>query len=144
LSSDRFAAFAAVAVVLYPRAACGNARHLAIAAFSGTADPIVPFEGGPVNCCGRVVLPAPSDAMANWAQHDGCAPSFTDDRLGSEVVRRSWSGCLDKSEVVFYIIEGGGHTWPGAISVGRLGLTTTQINASAIAWDFFKAHPLPG
>ena len=56
--------------------------------------------------------------------------------------RRTWSACDRGGEVVFYIVDGGGHTWPGAIPIARLGKTTTQINASAIAWDFFKAHPL--
>jgi polyhydroxybutyrate depolymerase len=89
-------------------------------------------------------LAPPTDAMGNWATHDGCAPDATEDRLGTEVRRQSWGGCLDGTDVVFYIIDGGGHTWPGSnFDVGRLGLTTKQIDASATIWDFFKAHPLP-
>jgi polyhydroxybutyrate depolymerase len=143
VASDRFAAFGPVAVVLYPQQVCGSSRHVPIAAFSGTSDPIVPFEGGAVHCCGGVSLAAPSDAMGNWATHDGCAPAPTEDRLGTEVRRQSWGGCLDGTDVVFYIIDGGGHTWPGSkFDVGRLGLTTKQIDASETIWDFFKAHPL--
>ena len=142
VSADRFAAFAPVAVVLYPTV-CDNTRHLAFMGFSGTADPIVPFEGGAVRCCGMPVLPAPSDAMANWGKHNGCDSNFTEDRIGSEVRRRTWNNCQDGSAVVFYIVDGGGHTWPGsAIPVSRLGLTTTQVNASQTIWDFFKQHPL--
>ena len=55
LSADRFAAFAPVAVVLFPMV-CANTRQLAFEGFSGTADPIVPFEGGAVRCCGMAVL----------------------------------------------------------------------------------------
>jgi polyhydroxybutyrate depolymerase len=58
------------------------------------------------------------------------------------VTQRIWTGCTG-GEVVFYIINGGGHTWPGSIPVERLGKTTTQIDASATIWDFFKSHPLP-
>jgi polyhydroxybutyrate depolymerase len=43
---------------------------------------------------------------------------------------------------VLYSIIGGGHTWPGAIPIPRLGLTTKQIDASSAIWDFFAAHPL--
>jgi len=41
---------------------------------------------------------------------------------------------------VFYIVDGGGHTWPGAIPITRFGMTTTQISASATIWAFFAAH----
>ena len=80
--------------------------------------------------------------MANWAAHDHCNAKYTDARLGSQVVRRTWSGCAGSSAVVFYIIDGGGHTWPGAIPIPTLGLTTQQINASNVIWKFFSAHQL--
>jgi len=143
VSSDRFAAFAPVAVVLFPMV-CNDTRRLGFVGFSGTADPIVPFEGGAVRCCGMPVLGAPSDAMAMWGAHNGCDPNFTEDRLGTEVRRRTWNNCKDGSAAVFYIIDGGGHTWPGsAISPPQLGLTTKQIDASQTIWDFFMQHPLP-
>jgi polyhydroxybutyrate depolymerase len=138
---DRFGAFAAVAVIFY-REGCAGARPVAITAFSGTADPIVPFNGGKVNCCGGAVLGSAPAAMAGWAAHDHCRATYTDTRIGTDVRRRMWSGCDPESEVVFYIVDGGGHTWPGAIPIARLGKTTNDINASAIAWDFFKKHPL--
>jgi polyhydroxybutyrate depolymerase len=141
--SDRFAAFAPVALVLYPMA-CNNARRVPFQGFSGTADPIVPFKGGAVRCCGMPVLGAPSDAMSMWAAHNGCDPNFTEEQLGTEVRRRTWNNCQDGSAVVFYIIDGGGHTWPGsAFSPPRLGLTTMQISASQTIWDFFEQHSLP-
>jgi polyhydroxybutyrate depolymerase len=139
---NRFAAFGPVAVILFlPN--CKAAGSTAIAGFMGTDDPLVPFNGGPVNCCGGASLPAASDSMAKWAEHDGCAPAFNDERLGTDVRKRTWTGCKPGSEVVFYIIDGGGHTWPGAIPVASFGKTTTQIDASTTIWDFFKAHPLP-
>ncbi len=80
--------------------------------------------------------------MADWAKHDHCASTYQETSVDTEVRRRTWHGCDQGSDVVFYIIEGGGHTWPGAIPVARLGKTTTQINASELIWNFFKAHPL--
>jgi polyhydroxybutyrate depolymerase len=47
------------------------------------------------------------------------------------------------AEVLYYKIEGGGHTWPGAADVALLGPTTHEIDATAILWDFFKSHPRP-
>ena len=80
--------------------------------------------------------------MADWATHDHCASTYEDTPVGTEVTRRTWSGCTGGSAAVFYSIKGGGHTWPGAIPVPRLGKTTTQINASELIWNFFKSHPL--
>ena len=140
--SDRFAAFGAVAVVVFVPG-CGGSHPIAITAFSGTEDPIVPFNGGAVHCCGGSVLGAAPDTMASWAAHDGCATESNDTQIGTEVRKRTWSGCQVGGEVVFYIIDGGGHTWPGSIPLDALGKTTTQIDASATIWDFFKAHPLP-
>jgi polyhydroxybutyrate depolymerase len=136
--SDRFAAFGAVAVII----SCGGSRPVSIVAFSGTADPVVPFNGGRVNCCGGARLNAAPDEMARWAAHDHCDTTFHDVRVTSEVRRRTWSGCDRGSAVVFYIIDGGGHTWPGSIAIARLGKTTDQIHASATIWRFFRAHAL--
>ena len=80
--------------------------------------------------------------LARWAAPDHCDSNFRDVRLSSEVRRRTWSGCDRGSAVVFYIIDGGGHTWPGSIPIARLGKTTDQIDASATIWQFFRSHPL--
>ena len=139
--SDRFAAFGPVAVILF-LPGCNASRPVPITAFMGTADPVVPFDGGQVHCCGGVTLGAAPDAMAKWAEHDGCGATYTDERLGTEVRKRTWSGCQRGGDVTFFIIDGGGHTWPGSIPLDRLGMTTKQIDASATLWDFFKSHSL--
>ena len=139
-ASDRFAAFGPVAVVIYlPQ--CNAAQPVALAAFMGTADPIVPFNGGPVHCCDHSVVPAASASMAGWASHDGCRAS-SDKSVSSQVVLRQWRGCKAGAEVRFYMIQGGGHTWPGAkFDVPVLGLTTKEISASDTLWAFFVSHP---
>ena len=141
VASDRFAAFGPVAVILF-LPSCNPGRPIPLTAFMGTDDPVVPFDGGPVHCCGgALVQPAP-DTLAKWAAYDGCDPAFTDERLGTEVRKRTWPNCKGAT-TTFYIIDGGGHTWPGSLDVARLGHTTKQIDASATLWDFFKSHSLP-
>ena len=137
---DRFAAFGAVAVVVY-ESGCAD-TSVPIMAFAGTADPVVPFNGGVVNCCGHPTLPGAPSAVAGWAQHDGCAATPVVDQLSTQVQRRTYAGCTGGGAVVFYVIQGGGHTWPGGLPVPSLGLTTRQINASSTIWSFFAAHPL--
>jgi polyhydroxybutyrate depolymerase len=140
-ASNRFAAFGAVTASFYAPG-CGGSRPVAIMLFSGTGDPVVPFNGGRVNCCGGATVRAAPEVIADWAAHDHCASKYDETRVSSEVRRRAWHGCDRGSDVVFYIIDGGGHTWPGAIPVARLGKTTTQINASETIWNFFEKHPL--
>ncbi len=136
--SNRFAAFGAVAVII----SCGGPRPVPIEAFSGTADPVVPFNGGKVNCCGGATLGSAPAAMAAWAAHDHCTAAYQDVHLSGEVTRRTWSGCSSGSAAVFYIINGGGHTWPGSIPIASLGMTTKQLDASATIWRFFQQHSL--
>jgi polyhydroxybutyrate depolymerase len=140
VAPNRFAAFGPVAVEISPPR-CG-AHPVAIVAFHGTDDPVVPYGGGEVRCCSHGTVEAAPTAMAGWAAHDHCDARFTDTSLGTEVRRREWAGCDGTSTVVLYSIEGGGHTWPGGLPIARLGMTTRQIDASATIWAFFTAHPL--
>jgi polyhydroxybutyrate depolymerase len=138
---DRIAAFGPVALTIQPfNCPAGNAP---IMAFHGTADPVVRFNGGKVNCCGGIALPAIPTALAKWAKRNGCSPTPTDSTVNGEVTKRTWSGCAN-GDVTFFIINGGGHTWPGSpIDIGRLGKTTHQIDASKTLWDFFQTQSLP-
>jgi polyhydroxybutyrate depolymerase len=139
--ANRFAAFGPVAVVLYITG-CGGTHPVAIMSFNGTADPLVPFTSA-FHCCGAVVLAPPSTAMAGWAHAEGCAATPTERQLGTQVTLRSWSGCRAGAAVEYYIIDGGGHTWPGSpIKLPRFGLTTDQVSATGTLWAFFSQHSL--
>jgi hypothetical protein len=60
-------------------------------------------------------------------------------------------GVEHPAEVLFYKIQGGGHTWPGVGPTG-LGPINLDISASERIWEFFSRHelgsaapePLPG
>jgi polyhydroxybutyrate depolymerase len=136
-ASDTFAGFGLVSADFYLPPLCDNARRRPIIIFHGTADPVVPYNGGHVGTAsGTPVQPAEASA-ALWAGHNGCAAGLSETRLSSQVVRLSWKGCA--VPVVMYRIVGGGHTWPGAaIAVTRLGLTTKQISATDQMWKLFS------
>ena len=55
----------------------------------------------------------------------------------------SYEGCRNGADVQLYVIEDGGHTWPGAIEVRPNGSTTQSINATELSLKFFEAHPRP-
>ena len=138
---NRFAAFAPVAVEVFVKG-CGGTRSIAIEDFKGTADPVVPYSGGRTTCCGHAKVAAAETSMAGWAAHDGCNATYTDTKIGTDVRKRTWHDCRAPGEVIMYIVDGGGHTWPGSIPVATLGKTTTTINATQLIWQFFAAHPL--
>lgn len=131
--ADRFAAIAPVSGAYLLPEPCRPTRPLPVLAFHGTGDRIVPYDGA-----GKALLPIPTWA-AGWAARDGCvgAPQVFFDQGG--VLGERWLDCDEHAEVVLYTIDGGGHTWPGALALP--GANT--IDASAIIWDFFVSHPRP-
>ena len=138
-ASDRFAAVAPVAALVYD-SLCNKAAPIPIMAFRGTADEIVPYAGGRVGCCGNPVVHSTKADITSWARHNGCRPDPQVVRRG-EVETSAYSGCSGGADVVLHTIIGGGHTWPGAVALPGLGLTTRDIGASQAMWEFFVAHP---
>jgi polyhydroxybutyrate depolymerase len=128
---------------------CVHAPSVALAAFQGSADPLVPYAGGGVAVRRGQVLPAVG-SVELWATIAGCvgAPTVTlePDRVtdGTRVRLSVWSGCKDGRDVELYTIEGGGHTWPGDVSArGLLGRVSRDLDATTTIWSFFSSHPKP-
>ena len=123
-----FAAIAPVSGVEYDYN-CG-VTELAVLSFQGTDDYNVYFDYAP-------------PAMEEWARHNHCAGTISEERLSASVVRQAYDGC-DAAEVILYVIEGGGHTWPGAPDdaggSGGIGFTTHEIDANDVIWKFFADH----
>lgn len=143
-ASGRVAAIGTVAgLFTYPWDACERERPVPLIAFHGTADPIVPFEGGPL---GRPGGEAPDVRawVSDYAARNACTSADPLPVHGAASGTR-WSGCDQGADVVLHILRGGGHTWPGG---GRLpefitGPTLADIDATRTMWDFFSQHPLP-
>jgi polyhydroxybutyrate depolymerase len=133
-------------------APCPKGLPVAVLAFHGTGDPIVPYSGGGLGsglsglgaALGIHVYPEP-DAVAAWAARDRCARTPAHHTVSPEVERTTYTGCTAGTQVVFYSIIGGGHTWPGStIAVPTLGPTTHDINAADLILAFFSHHHRPG
>jgi polyhydroxybutyrate depolymerase len=139
-----YAAFGGVGASFY-RPVCDAAPPAPLIYFHGTADEVVPFEGGKAR--GFEVEPAPT-SMADWADHNGCRDEAVTTRL-ADVERVRWSGCSLGADVDFYRIDGGGHTWPGSPITtnppfeGIGGVTTRTVSATDAMWDFFTRYELP-
>ena len=130
--SDRVAAVAPVTATMWADVLCAEAEPVAYAYFHGTDDPVVLYEGGGP----RRTRPVPETSQ-DWAEQNGCDAEPVDERIGEDVVHRTWTGCDASTDL--YTVEGGGHTWPGSVDVGRWGGTTDDISATQIIWDVFEA-----
>ena len=61
---------------------------------------------------------------------------------GTTVKQVRYESGKDGAEVDLVIIEGGGHTWPGnEPRMQTLGVSTRDISANDMMWDFFQQHP---
>lgn len=131
LDESPFRAYAPVTYGYFNEPECGDAPARPMVYFHGSDDFVVPFAGSgdPWND------PPVPELMQNWAEHNGCDPERIEERISPEVLRYSWNGC--EASVEWYLVEGGGHTWPGALDIPALGHTTHDISATEIMWDLF-------
>lgn len=115
--------------------------------FHGTADPIIPYFGA-INLIALVLrFESVHDTVALWCDINGCdsQPAITNlrDRFrdGTRIQQWVYPNGDDESEVVLIKIRGGGHTWPGTKPHFTLyGISTCEIQATKMIWDFFEKH----
>jgi polyhydroxybutyrate depolymerase len=147
--ADVFAAIAPVAGTLGAGVACHPSRPVSVLEAHGTADPLVPFKGGNVRGRGGVSHSISAASMVDkWRSADGCQgdPSAQELRNvgdGTVVHRFDSTACADSTEVVFYQIDKGGHTWPGGkqyLPTAIIGPTTRAFDASEVIAQFFLTH----
>jgi polyhydroxybutyrate depolymerase len=138
--SDRIAAIGTVAgVFLIPWEVCQPSQPVPAMVFHGTADPIVPYQGGPYADY-EIAFPSIPEWVDSLAQRNGCNDVPLDIPATGEVSGIRFTDCT--ADVVFYTITGGGHSWPGGDPIPEwiVGHTTADIDATRTLWDFFQRH----
>jgi polyhydroxybutyrate depolymerase len=133
--SEIIAAFAPVSGGYPAFDDCPATRPLPVVAFHGTADQLLPYAGKP-----PLLLPV-HDWAAGWAARNGCANTPAVIVQQGDVTGERWSGCHAGADVTLYTIAGKGHSWPGSAMPARI--TTRDIDATDLIWEFFAAHPKP-
>jgi polyhydroxybutyrate depolymerase len=144
--SDRIAAIGTVAgAYSFAWSECPPSRPMPAIVFHGTADPIVPYLGGPSRDP-NIPLPDIPAWVESLAQRNGCSGAVVEIPAHGEVSGIRYSDCTQNAEIIFYTIAGGGHSWPGGEPLPKwlVGHTTKDINATRAMWEFFQEHPLPG
>jgi polyhydroxybutyrate depolymerase len=141
LACERAGTVAAIAPVAGPLMldGCVPSRAVPVLAFHGTADPVVPYDGGGVSLAG-----AEKDTISFWEKTDACT-----DAAESVAYTKGDATCAGKTKcaggaaVELCTITLGGHQWPGGTTAGPYGTLSMDIDASAAMVSFFQAHPLP-
>jgi polyhydroxybutyrate depolymerase len=141
--SERIAAVGLVSgAYLFPWESCRLSRPVPAIVFHGTDDPIVPYYGGPSRSF-DIPFPSVPDWVDALASHNRCAGTPRDLQPMGDVRGLEYRDC--GAEVLFYTVEGGGHTWPGGEPLPEwiTGTTTYDIDATQMMWEFFQQHPMP-
>jgi polyhydroxybutyrate depolymerase len=106
----------------------------------GTADTIVPYDGG------RVGLMSAAQTLGFWSgsAQQGCAgttasmlPTVVND--GTTVQLTDYSGCAAGGDLRLYTVYNGGHAWPNGLTQSA-GKTTQNLDATGIIWSFASAY----
>lgn len=114
--ADTVSAIAPVAGSLGSAYSCNPSQPVSVFATNGVADPVVPFNGGPmVGRGGASDIVAPAALAGRWRDLDDC-PAPVEDSPSPGVRRSTAAGCAGGTEVVFVSVDGGGHEWFGGAS----------------------------
>lgn len=150
--SDRIAATFSVAGVTH-HDGCNPSRAIPMGALHGTGDEVVAYGGGSSTLLGAGAAAnelaffeqSMPDEFAEFASDNGCTGA-SDERVGDETSLRTFTGCAGGIELVFYSVDGGGHTWPGSLAAsmlsGSLGYATSDVNATDVGWAFMSQYSL--
>lgn len=132
--SDKIAAIAPVAGGHIGYSDCEADHPVAVVAFHGTNDPIIPYEGNEIN-------PPVRDWVTAWAERNGCQEEPAEKKPFPKVTEETWQNCQADATVKLYTLKDVGHTWPGSDSGSPPGGANRLVNATDLMWEFFTDHP---
>jgi polyhydroxybutyrate depolymerase len=136
---------------------CHPSRPLPMLIMNGTADPLVPYEGG--RGSGYFAADgfwSTEETLAFWRKLNGCEADDANvtempDRVPADqsTVTRIASRCPRGHDVVLYRVNHGGHRMPGfapdarfpKVATSLLGPQNSDIDGAETIWTFFSQFP---
>jgi polyhydroxybutyrate depolymerase len=112
---------------------CAPGEPVPVITFHGDADARNPYNGNTDKRWGYSV----ELAVQTWARFDGCTTGPEVTQVTEHVSKEAYAGCEGGSEVEFYKVAGGTHSWPGSPMDDS---ATQEVEASELIWDFFAQH----
>ncbi len=126
---------------------CPTPAPVSVIHVHGLSDTRVPFDGSVGEGVAHIDGPPINDVIARWRAVDGCGePVLTADGP----VSRSTANCPNGRAVDLITITGAGHQWPGGEGKPLLekllqtDSPSSALDATAVIWQFFAAHPRVG
>ncbi len=138
--SHRIAAIASVGGVISNSIAtnCKSLHTMPILHIHGTSDTFVPING-------KEGWNAVDQTINYWSNFNDCVQVDTvslsdlDPNDGCTVEKISYTDCTDNSNIIYYKVTNGGHSWPGAtLDPDWAHPRNMDINANVEIWNFFK------
>ncbi|MEM9324647.1 MAG: PHB depolymerase family esterase [Bacteroidota bacterium] len=130
----------------------GPGRPIPMIYVFGTDDGLVPYDGGFVSDNEELESVIGVEAAVDyWVQNNECATALTAVDLpdlntndNSIITVFEYTDCAcSNAQVMFYRVEGAGHTWPGVVVPNaNLGNTNLDVQASRELWAFFDRFEL--
>ncbi len=150
--SGKIAAFASVAATMEQNtvfANCNPTNAVPAIFIHGTLDGLAPFLGGTVTGSAGGSVVSHAQAVAKWITVNNCSttavvtnlPDIAND--GTTITERKYTNATTGVEVISYIVNSGGHTWPQGfqyLSEAIIGKTSQDMNACETIWQFFKKY----
>jgi len=142
--SHRIAAIASVGGVMSSGTVdnCNPQHTMPVLQIHGTADGIVSLYGS-------TDWYSVDQTLSYWTDFNGCVQIDTillpdlDPTDGCTVEKTTYSNCSDESNIIFYKVINGGHSWPDATAdYSWAGKKTKDINAGVEILNFFKNYEL--
>jgi polyhydroxybutyrate depolymerase len=137
--ADKIAAIASFASATFlDSTSCRPSQPVSVLQIHGTADEIVPYDGGEL-IAGRP-FPSAAATVADWATYNGCGPSRAPTRLrldldaglpGDDTDVSRFDGCPPGGAVELWTVVGGTHILP----------FTSDFTPRVV--EFLFAHPKP-
>lgn len=144
--SQRITAVASVAGTMseLTRDNCSATRTVPVMQVHGSSDNVVP-PGGILN------LMSVQDVLDFWIQHNDCPVQASHELIpesgvndNSHAIKKTYAICDAGTDIWYFEVVGGGHTWPGAMQIPGLGNTCMDFNASQEIWHFFSRFSMQG
>ena len=140
-AADVIAAIASVTgILLTPFDGCKPSRAIPVLDFHGTADMVVPYEGGTTKR--GLQYPSVEAVMSGWAERNGCNDQPTESLNQKAALCETYSQCTAGVQVTLCSMSDMGHCWPGAGACSH-GAPVNDVSATDKIWDFFRAVSLP-
>ncbi len=150
---DKIAAIAVVAAAMPADSVCASATSgISVAFINGTADPILPYNGGTIGNVsdGRGTVLSTLDSVDAWIATNVTTTSQTvdftdlDDTDNSTVTEELYGGGFQGSEVALFEVTGGGHTEPSLTELYSnlyqllVGKQNRDMEMADEVWNFFS------